>query len=519
VKYIEKLVDYSKEVFVNNLLKVEWYKSYSMEVNNKLEFLSDHLKKCVNEFVKTIRVSNSNTKVWYNKELFDQRKLRDNLYKVAYITGDRNDWLIYVDVSKDYAWNVKVTKNNYYYNKLLSMKDNQKKTWKMLKNIVNGVPEETSEYIEFDGVKVHNESDIAEKFNKYFIESIDDINSSIPESICDQRVNDINEIEVLNEFKFCPADMSDLESIVQNIRSKVDSEHLNKTVMKDVLSVIGMPMLDAINSSLEFGVVAKSWKNSVLIPTPKVNGTMKCEEFRPVNMLPNYEKILEGVVKQQINSHMDSNKIIINEQFGFRKNHSCETALNMIQMDWKNDIDNGNVVIAVFLDLKRAFETVDRKRLLRKLRKYGINGVELKWFESYLSERTQCTKFGGVTSAKIPTRLGVPQGSKLASELFLLYVNDIIKSVVHSKLALFADDTLVYISGKNVQEVVDKLNEDLSRVNSWLNVNKLKLNVHKTKYMILNNGKNSDLDNVCVTIDGSEIERVNEFKYLVWVMA
>lgn len=114
-------------------------------------------------------------------------------------------------------------------------------------------------------------------------------------------------------------------------------------------------------------------------------------------------------------------------------------------MDWKTEIDDGNVVIAVFLDLKRAFETVDRKRLLRKLRKYGINGVELQWFESYLSERTQCTEFGSTISDKIQTDLGVPQGSKLASDLFLLYVNDIVKSIKHSTLALFADDALIYM--------------------------------------------------------------------------
>lgn len=102
---------------------------------------------------------------------------------------------------------------------------------------------------------------------------------------------------------------------------------------------------------------------------------------------------------------------------------------DMIQMDWKTKIDNGNVVIAVFLNLQRAFETVDRKRLIRQLRKYGVNGVELKWFESHLSDRTQCTKFGSAISGKIQTNLGVPQSSKL--ELFLLYVNDIVKSVVH----------------------------------------------------------------------------------------
>lgn len=117
-------------------------------------------------------------------------------------------------------------------------------------------------------------------------------------------------------------------------------------------------------------------------------------------------------------------------------------------------------------------------------------------------------------SHQIPTRLGVPQGSKLAADLFLLYVNDIITCLVHSKLGLFADDTLVYISGKNLQDAINKLIEDLSRINSWLNVDKLKLNIDKTKYMVINNGKNSDLNNACVIIDGKEIERVMEFKYL-----
>lgn len=98
--------------------------------------------------------------------------------------------------------------------------------------------------------------------------------------------------------------------------------------------------------------------------------------------------------------------------------------------------------------------------------------------------------------------------------MFLLYVNDIVKSIVHSKLTLFADDTLIYISGKNVQECVSKLNEDLSRINAWLNVNKLKLNVDKTKYMVLNERKNTDLDDICIIINGSEIERVNMIKYL-----
>ena len=333
-------------------------------------------------------------------------------------------------------------------------------------------------------------------------------------NICDEKVYEIIERIVKSDFKFIPADISDIQNILSNIKSKSDCEHLNKSVIDDAMTAINLQILDAINTSLEYGIVSESWKKSVIIPTPKVNGTMKCEEFRPVNMLPTYEKILEGVVKQQLNEHMDNNNIIIDVQHGFRKNHSCETAINMMLLDWKIEIENGNVIIAVFLDLKRAFETVDRKRLLRKLQSYGINGVELKWFESYLSNRSQCTKYGSATSDQIPTNLGVPQGSKLAADLFILYINDIVNCLKHSKLGLFADDTLIHISGKNLEEAINKLNEDLSRINSWLNVNKLKLNVDKTKYMIINSGKNSDLDNACVIIDGCEIERVNEFRYL-----
>lgn len=312
-KSVEKLIDYAKEVFVGNLLRIEWEKSYCLEPNDKLDFLSNHLKNCISEFIKVVKKSNKNSKVWYNQNLEEQRKRRDKLYKVAYITCDQNDWHIYVDESKDYAWNVKVTKNDFYYNKLLSAKSDQKKTWKLLKKMINGETEETSEYIEFNGEKVHDDAIIADRFNDYFVNSIKDINSSIPVNVNDEAKDDLDEIEVANELKFRHAEISDVERILNEIKSKGDSEHLNKDVLKDALSVVGLPILDAINSSLEFGTVAKSWKNSMVIPTPKVIGTRKYEEFRPINMLPTYEKVLEGIVKQQLNEHVDANEVLIDE--------------------------------------------------------------------------------------------------------------------------------------------------------------------------------------------------------------
>lgn len=142
-------------------------------------------------------------------------------------------------------------------------------------------------------------------------------------------------------------------------------------------------------------------------------------------------------------------------------------------------------VICVFVDLQRAFETIDRSRLLEKLSKYGVNGVERRWFESYLRKRKQKTKFGNVLSEGIFCDLGVPQGTALAVILFILYINDIRDIFSVCKIKLFADDTIIYVSGENVDELIRVLNEELHKFYSWLCVNKLKLNESKTKYMIV----------------------------------
>lgn len=163
--------------------------------------------------------------------------------------------------------------------------------------------------------------------------------------------------------------------------------------------------------------------------------------------------------------------------------------------------------------LKRAFETIDRDRLILKLRKYGITGKELNWFLSYLTNRTQCTKYNGVTWTKLEIDYGVPQGAKLAAILFLIYINDIGSPIKHCKIGLFADDTLLYISHPDIVYAAQKMNEDLERLNKWLNINKLKLNAQKTKFMIVSN-KNIDENSITISIGGYAIDRVSVMKYL-----
>lgn len=158
------------------------------------------------------------------------------------------------------------------------------------------------------------------------------------------------------------------------------------------MPIIRSPFLDVINTSLEYGKCPDNWRTSIITPIPKVSGTTKGDEHRPVNQLPSYEKVIEGVVKMLLEEHINKNTIVIDEQFGFRENYSCELALNELIWNWKKDTDEGYIIVAISLDLKRAFETIDRNRLLK-------------------SNRTQRSKYNGVLSDEIGNDFGLKEQS------------------------------------------------------------------------------------------------------------
>ena len=337
---------------------------------------------------------------------------------------------------------------------------------------------------------------------------------SIPHSNYQFELADLG-VEKMQNFKLLTKD--ELKTIVFDLANKSSPDEIDMVFYKDNFDILSDQLIHIINRSLECGIVPSSLKVSTIIPVRKVPKTIKAEECRPINMLPAFEKILEKVVYLQFLDFIIKNKILSRYQSGFREGFSCESALQYVINEWKEAKDKGKMTGVIFLDLKRAFETIDRKILLGKLSRYGIGGVVWKWFECYLKNRRQRVRCEQVFSSELPINVGVPQGSILGPLLFVIYINDMSKIFKYCKYHFFADDTIIYIDGNNPGELVGKINYDLELVSKWLETNKLKLNIAKTKGMLISNQQNFKLFkdiNQSFNLQGVNLSLVSEIKYL-----
>lgn len=271
---------------------------------------------------------------------------------------------------------------------------------------------------------------------------------------------------------------------------------------------------NVFNHCIETGLFPDFLKIAKVIPVHKGGDSTLVNNYRPISVLSVLSKVLEKLIVSRMVDFFQTQGVLYNHQYGFRTGSSTLTAASELVDDIYKALDSRQSMGVIFLDLKKAFDTIDHEVLLRKLEFYGIRSTANNLIRSYLSSRLQYVVTNNECSGLLNTRVGVPQGSNLGPLLFLIYVNDLPKIGLHGKPRLFADDTSLSYISSDMNELIRLMTEDMEKLQQYFSENLLSLNISKTKYMIFKTARSGSAVAADLTVNSQTIERVETFKYL-----
>ena len=452
-------------------------------------------------------------KPWLSTALKESIKIKNKLY----VKSKRSDNVEQVTFYKQYRNKlnqlIRTAERKHFHDILLEHKSDLKKSWQVIKSVINKrkyTPINTK--FKVNGATTNDGNVIANKFNNFFVNVGTVLAKSIPPT--DKNPVDYIQQDVITNLYFGPTTENEICKIIGSFKdSAAGWDDLKSSMIKHVKDSITIPLVHICNRSFVTGIFPSELKIANVVPIYKSGDEMVFSNYRPVSVLPVFSKLLERLVYNRLISHIDDNKLLYEYQFGFQKGKSTHLAIMMLVDKITEALDQGETVVGVFLDFSKAFDTVDHNILLKKMEKYGISGVELQWFEDYLSNRLQYVTYNNHKSSHEKINCGVSQGSILGPILFLLYINDLKNVSEFCFSVLFADDTNMFITGKDMNVLCNQLNEDLRNVQEWLQCNKLSLNVLKTHYMVFT-PRNKLINDIDVKIHDVQIQRVYATKFL-----
>ena len=335
----------------------------------------------------------------------------------------------------------------------------------------------------------------------------------------------IRNIEINNHSLFLtPITESELRSLINALPIKNSSGHnnINNVLLKQIKDSVVNPMTICVNKSLSEGLFPQVMKLVDVRPLFKSKDRSETNNYRPISLLLTLSKLLEKIVCEKVYTFLDNTNQIYVSQYGFRSSHSCENAISELVSAVLKGFQSNKYTVGVFLDLSKAFDTLEHTILLDKLHYYGIRGIAYDWFRSYLSNRRMRVKC--LVSSTGKTKFseyadithGTPQGSCLGLLIYLIFTNNLAKNVIHCNTIMFTDDTTLYKTHNNLRFLKWSLEQELSTLLDWFRANKLTINVDKTACILFQ--KSGSTKEIELDLGGTIIPSSSTAKFLgMWL--
>ena len=469
-----------------------------------------------------------NKSKWITQGLLKSIRSRDKLYarlkRLQPNTIEHNTLLInlktYNNILKR---SIRTAKTLYFEITFQKFKYDIRNTWKTLNDILSRNktkdPLPTKLRDNINAIDITNKSDIANTLNNFFTS----IGRNLAHNI--NYTGDKNHRYYLKTnhekvFKFKEIEQESITMVINSLtnKSSVGIDGISTILLKCIAPSIIKPLTLIINQIMKTGVFPNKMKFAKVIPIYKKDDPTQVTNYRPISLLPVLSKVVEKTIAKQLSEYFEENKLFNQNQYGFRTGHSTEHAALELVDKITSQMDNNETPINIFLDLSKAFDTIDHNILLDKLKYYGLDDTAIKLFRSYLTNRYQYVQMENAKSQILEINTGVPQGSILGPLLFIIYINDISQSSDKFDFLAYADDTtlsttLNKFSTSDDMNISDLINLELYKINEWLEINKLSLNANKSRFMIFHM-PNKQITLPILQICNTNIEKVNEFNFL-----
>ena len=418
-------------------------------------------------------------------------------------------------------------RGSYYQNQFQDQSFSVRQSWKLVYSLIGGKGAKGPSKISFNNSILSQPKEIAMALNRIFVDKVTKLREK---TATEAKIDPIlrlrswlsKERDMVPEFRLKEISLSKLRSIIKK-KMKPSKSHgcdfIDSFSLKLAFPLIEESILHLVNLSIRESSYAHEWKTQLVLPLHKKDDPLVGSNYRPVSHIVEIGKIVEYVVHEQVYDHFVSQQLFHANHHGFLRNHSTATALIQLYDLWLTAADKKELSAALLLDLSAAFDIVDHKIFLDKLRCYNFSEDTVSWFKSYLESRSQIVQVQTKFSDNVNLgEYGVPQGSILGPLIFLIYNNDFPASSIEGESVLYADDNTDVVSSNDILDLKSKLQREAHRSTEWVQDNRMVCSGPKTKLLILgtNQLRNNLLaqETVSVEVCGSIVQETSSERLL-----